>query len=313
MSFDETGGKKRGARYGDEDEIEQEQEDRKRRQELDKQFHDFARRIESAAQAQQFELEVDMPFRELGFSGVPNRSQVLLLPTTNCLIHLSEYPFTVITLSEVEIVHLERVQFGLKNFDMVFVFNDFKKAPKPINGIPVDHLDNVKEWLDSCDVPISEGPVNLTWGAIMKTINEDPHAFYADGGWDFVTGAGEDSEESESEEGSEFNESSVADESDASEESGSDCTHFPLMQSVSELMTGQSMRARAQTRLGRWTTMSLRARTGMSWSGKLSGVSETESQIVTQLRSYLADEKRHDKHDDDSDDGGKKKKKGSRR
>jgi len=148
MSFDETGGKKRRARYGDEDEIEQEQEDRKRRQELDKQFHDFARRIETAAQSQQYELEVDMPFRELGFSGVPFRSNVLLLPTTNCLIHLSEYPFTVITLSEVEIVHLERVQFGLKNFDMVFVLSDFKKAPVHLNGIPVDHLDNVKEWLE---------------------------------------------------------------------------------------------------------------------------------------------------------------------
>ena len=148
MSFDETGGKKRRARYGDEDEIEQELEDRKRRQELDKQFHDFARRIETAAQGNQYELEVDMPFRELGFSGVPFRSNVLLLPTTNCLIHLSEYPFTVITLSEVEIVHLERVQFGLKNFDMVFIYNDFKKAPIHVNNIPVVHLDNVKEWLE---------------------------------------------------------------------------------------------------------------------------------------------------------------------
>lgn len=148
MSFDETGGKKRRARYGDEDEIEQEQEDRKRRQELDKHFSDFARRIESAAQQSQNELEVDMPFRELGFSGVPHRSNVLLLPTTNCLVHLSETPFSVVTLSEVEIVSLERVQFGLKNFDMVFVFNDFKKTPVPINSIPVAHLDNVKEWLE---------------------------------------------------------------------------------------------------------------------------------------------------------------------
>jgi nucleosome binding factor SPN SPT16 subunit len=148
MSFDETGGKKRRARYGDEDEIEQEQEDRKRRAEIDKQFGDFARRIEQAAQNQQYELEIDMPFRELGFSGVPHRSNVLLLPTTNCLVHLSEFPFTVITLSEIEVVHLERVQFGLRNFDMVFVFNDFKKAPVAINSIPVAHLDNVKEWLE---------------------------------------------------------------------------------------------------------------------------------------------------------------------
>lgn len=148
MSFDETGGKKRRARYGDEDEIEQEQEDRRRRQELDKTFHEFARRIQSAAETQQHDLEVDVPFRELGFSGVPFRSNVMLLPTTNCLIHLSEYPFTVIALNEVELVHLERVQFGLKNFDMVFVHSDFKKTPVHINNIPVVHLDNVKEWLE---------------------------------------------------------------------------------------------------------------------------------------------------------------------
>jgi nucleosome binding factor SPN SPT16 subunit len=148
MSFDETGGKKRKSRYGDEDEIEQEQEDRRRRRELDKIFSDFAKRIEAAAQTQSYELEVDMPFRELGFSGVPHRSNVLLLPTTNCLVHLSEFPFTVITLSDVEIVHLERIQFGLKNFDMVFVLSDFKKPPIHINNIPVVHLDNVKEWLE---------------------------------------------------------------------------------------------------------------------------------------------------------------------
>ncbi|ORX35981.1 FACT complex subunit SPT16 [Kockovaella imperatae] len=191
MAFDETGGKRRRARYGDEDEIEQEQEDRKHRQLLDKEFSEFAHRIEVQAQAQQFELEVDMPFRDLGFSGVPHRSNVLLVPTTHCLVHLSETPFLVITLAEVEVVHLERVQFGLKNFDMVFVMNDFKKAPIHVNNIDVTHLDNVKEWLDSCDVPISEGPVNLAWNQIMKTVVDDPYAFYEEGGWGFLTGGGE--------------------------------------------------------------------------------------------------------------------------
>lgn len=148
MSFDETGGKKRRARYGDEDEIEQEQDERRRRQELDKEFSDFARRIEQAAQSQQYDLEVDLPFRELGFEGVPHRSNVLLTPTKDCLVHLSEFPPTVISLNDVEIVHLERVQFGLKNFDMVFVLSDYKKQPVHINSVPVVHLDNVKEWLE---------------------------------------------------------------------------------------------------------------------------------------------------------------------
>lgn len=66
--------------------------------------------------------------------------------------------------------------------------------------------------------------MNLSWPAIMKNINDDPHSFYKEGGWSFLTGGGEDSDESESEEGSEFHESSVASESSGSPaEDGSDC------------------------------------------------------------------------------------------
>lgn len=91
---------------------------------------------------------MDVPFRELGFTGVPFRSNVLLQPTTDCLVHLSDPPFLVITLSEIEIAHLERVQFGLKNFDLVFVFKDFHRTPIQINTIPMSQLDNVKDWLE---------------------------------------------------------------------------------------------------------------------------------------------------------------------
>ena len=72
-------------------------------------------------------------------------------------------------------------------------------------------------------MPISEGPVNLSWGAIMKTINEDPYQFYLDGGWEFLTGGGEDSEEESSEDGSVFEaESDFGSESSESEDSESD-------------------------------------------------------------------------------------------
>ena len=40
------------------------------------------------------------------------------------------------------------------------------------------------------DIPLSEGPVNLNWGPIMKTINDDPYAFFQQGGWNFLGGAG---------------------------------------------------------------------------------------------------------------------------
>lgn len=203
IQFDETGNKRRNRHlYGDEDELESEQEERRRRANLNKEFKQFAEKISEASDGR---IELDIPFRELGFQGVPNRSNVLLQPTTDCLVHLSDPPFLCITLNEVELAHLERVQFGLKNFDMVFVFKDFHRTPIHINTIPMSQLDNVKDWLDSVEVAFTEGPVNLNWSMIMKTVNDDPGEFYRTGGWS-ILGAGSDDEGSgnESETGSEF-------------------------------------------------------------------------------------------------------------
>ena len=108
MQFDETGTRKRKHRYGDEEEFEAEQEERRRRALLDKEFKNFAEKIADAGRNEN--VQVDIPFRELGFNGVPARSSVWVQPSTDCLVQLTEPPFLVITLSEIEIVHLERVQ-----------------------------------------------------------------------------------------------------------------------------------------------------------------------------------------------------------
>ena len=73
-------------------------------------------------------LEFDIPFKELGFFGVPQRTTSLVLPTVNCLVELTEMPFTVVSLSDIEIVNLERVGFNLKNFDMAIVFKARARA-----------------------------------------------------------------------------------------------------------------------------------------------------------------------------------------
>lgn len=221
MQFDETGNRKRKHRYGDEEEFEAEQEERRRRAQLDKEFKNYAEKIADAARNEN--VSVDIPFRELGFNGVPSRSSVWIQPTTDCLVQLTEPPFTVVTLSEIEVVHLERVQFGLKNFDMVLIFKDFNRPPAHINTIPVESLDPVKDWLDSCEIPFSEGPLNLNWGQIMKTVTADPHLFFADGGWAFLSqdSDAEGSDEEESEESNfEVSESELA--SDESSEDESD-------------------------------------------------------------------------------------------
>ncbi|KAI9505707.1 FACT complex subunit spt16 [Coemansia spiralis] len=219
-SFDETGNRRRRIRYGDEDEIEAEQEERRRRRKLNKEFKEFASKI---AEASNHEVEVDTPFREVAFSGVPARANVLLQPTVDCLVHLSDTPFFIITVADVEIVHLERVQFGLKNFDMVFVFKDFKRTPVHVNTVPMKQLDNVKEWLDSVNLAYTEGPVNYNWTQIMKTINKDPAGFYEDGGWSFLAQDSDAEDEESEEEESEFSvseEEFEESESESSQESG---------------------------------------------------------------------------------------------
>ena len=222
MQFDETGNRKRKHRYGDEEEFEQEQEERRQRAQLDKQFKIFAERVQAAGQD---EISgVDIPFRDLGFHGVPHRSNVLMQPTTDCLVQLTEPPFTVISLEDIEIAHLERVQFGLKNFDMVLVFKDFHRPPVHINTIPVESLEQVKDWLDSVNIAYTEGPLNLNWPTIMKTITADTHTFFADGGWSILAleSDDEDQEEEEEESAYETSDSEVV----ASEESSEDESEF---------------------------------------------------------------------------------------
>ncbi|KAI1497824.1 FACT complex subunit spt-16 [Biscogniauxia marginata] len=218
IQFDETGNRKRKYRYGDEDEFEAEQEERRRRTELDRQFKSFADKIAEAGKNEG--VEVDMPLRELGFNGVPFRSNVYIQPTTDCLIQVTEPPFMVITLEDIEIAHLERVQFGLKNFDIVFVFKDFSRPPAHINTIPVESLEDVKEWLDSSDIAYSEGPLNLNWPTIMKTVTADTHQFFADGGWSFLQNDSddEDGEEEEEESAFEIDESELEVASESSED-----------------------------------------------------------------------------------------------
>lgn len=106
----------------------------------------------------------------------------------------------------------------------MFVFKDFNRPPVHINTIPVESLEGVKDWLDSVDIPFTEGPLNLNWSTIMKTVASDPHGFFVDGGWSFLAA------ESDSEGGSDEDEESAFElsesEMDASDESSEEDSDF---------------------------------------------------------------------------------------
>ncbi|OCU01519.1 FACT complex subunit SPT16-like [Xenopus laevis] len=182
----------------DRDDLYAEQMEREMRHKLKTAFKNFIEKVESLTKE---DLEFEVPFRDLGFNGAPYRSTCLLQPTSSSLVNTTEWPPFVVTLDEVELVHFERVQFHLKNFDMVIVYKEYGKKVTMINAIPMASLDPIKEWLNSCDLKYTEGVQSLNWTKIMKTIVDDPEGFFEQGGWSFLEpdGEGSDAEVGDSE------------------------------------------------------------------------------------------------------------------
>lgn len=123
------------------------------------------------------QLMFDTPSRKLGFQGVPFKAYAFIFPTGNCLIELLNSPFLVITLSEIEIVNLERARLGENSFDMAIVFKDFRREVLLICNIPFIALDGIKLWLNSLSIKYYESIANLDWQPILKTIMVDREQF----------------------------------------------------------------------------------------------------------------------------------------
>lgn len=128
----------------DPDEMDDEQRERQLRKRLNEAFKDFCRKVESVARKNGFSLEFDIPYRDLGFTGNPHKEMVFIQPTLNCLCNLTETPFFVVELSEVDHVHFERVTFMSKAFDMVLINKDFTKQPWRVDMIPNDDKDSIQ-------------------------------------------------------------------------------------------------------------------------------------------------------------------------
>lgn len=221
MDVVQTLGGGRRSHY-DPDEIEEEQRERERKNRINMDFQGFVNKVHDLWGQPQFrdlDLEFDQPLRELGFHGVPHKSAAFMVPTSSCLVELIETPFVVITLSEIEIVNLERVGLGQKNFDMAIVFKDFSKDVFRIDSIPSTSLDAIKEWLDATDLKYYESRLNLNWKPILKTITDDPEKFIEDGGWEFLNLEASDSESEASEESDQgYEPSDVEPESDSEDD-----------------------------------------------------------------------------------------------
>ena len=193
----------------DPDEMDDEQRERQLRKRLNHAFKEFCKKVDAVAKKNGYELEFDIPYRDLGFTGNPHKEMVTIMPTLNCLVNLTETPFFVVDLDEVDHVHFERVTYMSKAFDVVLINKDFSKQPWRIDMIPNDDKDAIQEWLTDMEITYTEGPMNLSWKQIMATVKEDDR-FYMnteedevtekEAGWEFLRMFGREDDDDNDEE-----------------------------------------------------------------------------------------------------------------
>ena len=210
----------------DPDELDEEQRERQLKKRLNDTFKAFCQKVEGVAEKNRQDLcNFDIPYRDLGFSGVVHKEMVFLQPSVNCLVTLTEYPPFVLTLDDIEHVHFERVNFGVKAFDVVIILKDLTRTPVKINAIPMDQLDLVKEWLNDINVCFTAGPMNLNWKTVMNAVrvetkggvfwkDEDEDGNPKDVGWRFLEMHDDDDEVGDGEEESEYEASGSSDDED---------------------------------------------------------------------------------------------------
>jgi nucleosome binding factor SPN SPT16 subunit len=188
----------------DPDEMDDEQRERQLRKRLNQAFKEFCKKVDSVARKNGYQLEFDLPYRDLGFTGNPHKEMVQIIPTLNCLVNLTETPFFVVDLDEVDHVHFERVTYMSKAFDIVLVNKDFSKQPWRIDMIPNGDKDAVQEWLTDMEITYTEGPMNLNWKQITATVKEDDRFYMTteedevtekEGGWEFLRMFGRDDDD----------------------------------------------------------------------------------------------------------------------
>lgn len=213
----------------DVDELDEEQRDREMRKRLNLAFKEFATKLQKVAEHYDFNLTIDVPYKKVGFYGNPNREMVYIQPTANALVNLTEKPPFIISLSEVEHVHFERVTFSTRNFDLTFIFKNWDVKPRTITSIDIKSKEVIQDWLNLVEIPHTIGTRTMNWVETMNIVKSSGPSFYdnvdEDGvkkpaGWIFLSAEddSEDEEEQEEDEDSEYSGESESESEEASDD-----------------------------------------------------------------------------------------------
>ena len=164
------------------DEILEQDTDHLLQTKYDEAFLNF---VEMVNQKSGGSVQFESPFWEFSFYGSPFHNNVLITPCESCLIAIVECPLFVLSIEDIEIVSIERVDNKLKNFDMVIIFRDYTRSVQTISNIPKRQLEMIRNWLDKKDILFFEGGgINLKWDNILKKIRENMKEFiFENGAW----------------------------------------------------------------------------------------------------------------------------------
>ena len=80
----------------DPDEMDDEQRERQLRKKLNAAFRDFGKKVDAVAKKNGYNVEFDIPYRDLGFMGNPHKEMVFVQPTLNCLVSKYYYLLSLI-------------------------------------------------------------------------------------------------------------------------------------------------------------------------------------------------------------------------
>lgn len=87
--------------------------------------------------------------------------------------------------NDIECVVFERVLFGIKNFDMAIIFKDFT-THKRINSIPIEHMEEIKSYLDEICIIYAESEAPFNWNTLLSHIRENFEDWLEEGAWGFL-------------------------------------------------------------------------------------------------------------------------------
>jgi len=199
----------------DPDEEEEERRERLLKKRLNEMFRKFCKSVVKVAE--KFEQNIgqdndfDTPFPKLAFRGVPHKEMVTIYPTVHCLVNLTETPFFLVSLDEIEHVHFERVNNHTKNFDIVLILKSHMKpnggVPQRVTSVPIENLDMIRKWLnEKGDITFTAGISALNWKNVMEGVydeidrgifwrGEDEQGIKKDVGWNFLKLVGDDEED----------------------------------------------------------------------------------------------------------------------